>query len=423
MNLTIHRGTHEIGGSCVELSTDSTRIIIDIGLPLVDEDRNAFDSNSLKKYSKDEFIKNIFPYLYDFNSNDKKIDAVLISHPHQDHYGLLSYISSEIPVYLSRGTKELIEITSFFGKNSIVLSNPIIIKAWQTFEIGDIKITPYLADHSGFDAMSFFIEANNKRIFYTGDFRGHGRKKKVFDEIIKNPPSNIDYLILEGTCIEGKNNDNKSEIDIEKELTQSFANNKMTFISYSSQNIDRIVSIYKACMKINKIFVIDPYTAYVLDKLKGFGSIPQPEWNENFRIYFASDGNTQKIADKNELFKFKSEKISEEEIRQNQKRIVIRNSYRIRKKFEYLINSKDTQLVYSQWKNYFDNEKEFWGKHSIEPYYIHTSGHAFVSELVEFANALNPAKIIPIHTFAPDKFKEYFGDKAQLLNDEKRINL
>ncbi len=37
MDLTIHRGTHEIGGSCVELATENTRILIDVGLPLVDK--------------------------------------------------------------------------------------------------------------------------------------------------------------------------------------------------------------------------------------------------------------------------------------------------------------------------------------------------------------------------------------------------
>ena len=36
MNLIIHRGTHEIGGTCVEITTDETRIIIDLGMPLAD---------------------------------------------------------------------------------------------------------------------------------------------------------------------------------------------------------------------------------------------------------------------------------------------------------------------------------------------------------------------------------------------------
>ena len=33
MILTIHRGTHEIGGSCVEIRTDKAKILIDLGMP------------------------------------------------------------------------------------------------------------------------------------------------------------------------------------------------------------------------------------------------------------------------------------------------------------------------------------------------------------------------------------------------------
>ena len=35
MKIIIHRGTHEIGGSCVEIRSKKSRILIDIGMPLV----------------------------------------------------------------------------------------------------------------------------------------------------------------------------------------------------------------------------------------------------------------------------------------------------------------------------------------------------------------------------------------------------
>ena len=31
MNIVVHRGTHQIGGSAIEISTESTRIILDFG--------------------------------------------------------------------------------------------------------------------------------------------------------------------------------------------------------------------------------------------------------------------------------------------------------------------------------------------------------------------------------------------------------
>jgi ribonuclease J len=38
MNLTIHRGTNQIGGTCIELQTANTRILIGFGMPLIFED-------------------------------------------------------------------------------------------------------------------------------------------------------------------------------------------------------------------------------------------------------------------------------------------------------------------------------------------------------------------------------------------------
>ena len=43
MRFIIHRGTKEIGGSCVEIWTDNKRIVIDIGMPLVEKDGSEFD--------------------------------------------------------------------------------------------------------------------------------------------------------------------------------------------------------------------------------------------------------------------------------------------------------------------------------------------------------------------------------------------
>ena len=42
MKLIIHRGTDEIGGSCVEFNNGRKRIIFDVGLPLnaIDEDKD-----------------------------------------------------------------------------------------------------------------------------------------------------------------------------------------------------------------------------------------------------------------------------------------------------------------------------------------------------------------------------------------------
>lgn len=45
MTLTIHRGTHETGGSCVEIRTDKAKILIDLGMPL-DYDKHTTEEQT-----------------------------------------------------------------------------------------------------------------------------------------------------------------------------------------------------------------------------------------------------------------------------------------------------------------------------------------------------------------------------------------
>src|SRR3990167_4793623 len=197
MYLTIHRGTKEIGGSCVELQAKSARILIDFGLPLSEKNY----PKDVKKKSREDFIKDGLLPDIDGLHDEAGFDAVLLSHAHQDHYGLLSFVHPDIPIFMSRGTRELVELSFVFGQTNCVLKNVRTVEAWKPFLIKDVKITPYLVDHSGFDAMAFLIEADGKRIFYSGDFRGHGRKDVLFNTLVKKPLEDIDYLIMEGTML------------------------------------------------------------------------------------------------------------------------------------------------------------------------------------------------------------------------------
>ncbi len=116
MKLIIHRGTQEIGGSCVELVTVNSRILIDFGMPLVDNKGERFDSNTLKDKTVQELKESgILPDIKGlYRGEEKAIDAILISHSHMDHYGFLTYVHEDIPIYMSQGAQELINITNIF---------------------------------------------------------------------------------------------------------------------------------------------------------------------------------------------------------------------------------------------------------------------------------------------------------------------
>ena len=116
VQLTIHRGTHEIGGSCIEIATDTTRIILDVGLPLVDADREPFDPTSIRGKSVEDLIAVApCPGCPACSPRGRRRLAILLSHSHPDHTGLLHLTDSGIPVYASSGTSKMMLASAVFS--------------------------------------------------------------------------------------------------------------------------------------------------------------------------------------------------------------------------------------------------------------------------------------------------------------------
>jgi ribonuclease J len=429
MKLTIHRGTHEIGGSCIELKTKSARIVLDIGMPLVDERGEQFNFRPYKKLSGPELIeKKILPNvlgLYGFDKTNKPPDALLISHPHLDHYGLLHYVNPAVPLYMSKGCQKLIELSYYFNETKLDFEKIEIVAAWEAFTLADFTITPYLVDHSGFDAFAFLVEAEGKRIFYSGDFRGHGRKHIVFDKIIEAPPKDIDYLLLEGSHIEEQDGDCDTEEEVELRLIELLNDkDKLYFMAISSQNIDRIVSIYRACKKTGRDFVIDPYTALILEAAKSVSyAIPQHDWREHMKVLFVDNRHTLLMQKDGILEKFKKSEVKYEDILKDKGRYLVKDTFAVRSKFAADKNLSKTTLIYSMWDGYLEDDERlrlFWEENKVPIIHVHTSGHAHVADLKKFADALKPKTIIPIHTFEAEKFPAIFQN-VKLLKDGEEL--
>ena len=93
MRLTIHRGTHEIGGSCVELCSASgrTRIVVDVGMPLVNAEGSSFEWREYKNLPIEQLLEQrTLPRVEGLYAHQSpSVSAVILSHAHQDHYGFL----------------------------------------------------------------------------------------------------------------------------------------------------------------------------------------------------------------------------------------------------------------------------------------------------------------------------------------------
>lgn len=437
MRLIIHRGSHEIGGSCVELKSRCTRIIIDIGMPIIEKSGERFNFQHYRNLSGEDLInERILPDvkgLYRWDTTNKPIDGLLISHAHINHYGFYNYLNEDIPYYLGEGTKRLIDLSALFLGYNGVISHYSTIRSGEPIKIGDFKITPYLMDHSAFDAYAFLIEANGKKILYSGDFREHGRKAKAFRYFLSHIPEGADALLLEGSTLGRDNSVMRTEQDIEDEIVDVInKSNTIVFGISSSQNIDRLVSFYKATLRTKRIFAIDVYTANILDSLKDLGAIPYPSSKfSNIRVFFPRS-ICNKIAQKNRqdlMYKLKQFKITKKEISDNASKVVMMVKPSMTFDLSRMEGIESATVIYSLWEGYLKdralvNFLAFLEKKGMKRINLHTSGHASINTLKKVVAKINPKRIIPIHTFHPDKYKELFeANKVLKVTDFQEVSI
>lgn len=403
--LTVHRGTQQIGGSCIEIVHPvGHRIILDAGRPL----------------DAPEGATGLLPASLDRT----RPAAVLISHPHQDHWGLVEELPPFWPIWTGSSSAKLIAVTGDITRRPLART----FETWDSrsgpFAIGPFTVTPILTDHSAFDAYMLLIEVAGKRILYTGDFRRHGRKSALVDRIMAKPPADIDVLLTEGTNL-GSDKPVKTEKGIEQEFAELFARtNGRVFVAWSGQNIDRTVTIYRAARRTGRTLVIDLYTADVLDRIAEGTGLPRAGFPElkvvvttglarNYRERGADDFVTRMAA----------QGISARRLEGTRHVVMVRRALMHDYQRAGVMPTADDAFNFSMWRGYlsdpYHSEVLEWGRAAgSEIAYIHTSGHASPADLRAFAAAVRPKIVVPVHGIKWDEEAYGFGVVRRLADAE-----
>ena len=152
-------GLGEIGGNIAVLETDTTAIIIDVGMSFPDESMHGVD-----------ILVPDFSYLHVIKD---KIKAIIITHAHEDHIGAVPYLFKELkfPIYATPLALAMIE--NKFNEHGLKNDTSYFrfISKRQQYEVGDFKIEWMHMTHSIIDACSLAIETPAGTLIHTGDFK------------------------------------------------------------------------------------------------------------------------------------------------------------------------------------------------------------------------------------------------------------
>jgi ribonuclease J len=405
MQIKIHRGTHQIGGSIAEIKTENARIIIDFGaeLPRADKTWSAvFEINGV-------------------TSGNPDCDAVLITHYHGDHVGMFENILSEIPVYMGATAKKILCAVQKTLKIKLNNGNPERVQTFLEFEAGkpfyikDVKITPYCIDHSAFDAYMFLIEADGKRILHTGDFRMHGARGKKMPLVFERFAQNIDVLIIEGTMLSRSAEKVMAERELGNEAKKLLRDIKNVFVLCSSTNIDTIAGFYSAAIANKKPFIVcDDMQAEILQTVTETAKSPFYDFSKS-KIYTYGFGKNAKLIQYMSDCGFC---------------FIGRANLKTLKAVERF---PDNLLIYSMWSGYLDKSRPAFDKYKsdfIEKatenggklLYLHTSGHATAEQIKQVCEITQAKTIIPIHSESPEAFRALGINAAvRVLQDGESI--
>lgn len=413
MTITIHRGSQEIGGLCIELGNSwGERILLDAGRPLEEHpDGPEFDQNRLGKA------------LSPINEHGTLL-GVVYSHGHQDHLGFDCIVPLDIPRWLGQDTLALFRLRHDAGflqdRNGMVAPNWDVYKTYESekhFEIGQFRITPWLMDHSAMDAYALEVVSDGQRVIFTGDFRAHGRKANVLDHFMEHVDAEPDVLLSEGTNMPHENaSPPETEQAIEERLVQ-LCNTTLghVFVQCSAENIDRIVGLYRVCKRTERTLVVDLYTALVLQAITAeHENIPYPgktSW-ANLKVWYPQPLTKRlvdKLGEKSTVFHFKHVQLKRKDFAGSGKVVMLVRPTMQKELEKWLPEAGEHAFVFSLWHGYLKDPKtasfaEFMAQKGAALHRIHTSGHADPATIQILVNTLKPRVLIPVHTMSPHTF-------------------
>ena len=199
IRLTFLGGARQVGRSCILLQTPNSKILLDCGIDVASQGSEKFPSFNIPEF--------------DIN----QLDAVVISHAHLDHVGLVPYLYKmgyKGPVYMTLPTRDIAALLSLdfigvaykqaaqplFSSLDIkeMVKHSICVNYNEVTDIApDLRLTFYNAGHALGSAMAHLNIGNGlHNLLYTGDFK-YG-KSRLLDPAVTNFPR-IESVITEST--------------------------------------------------------------------------------------------------------------------------------------------------------------------------------------------------------------------------------
>ncbi len=199
VRLTFLGSARQVGRSCILLQTPNSKILLDCGINVAAKGQERFPDFDIPEF------------------DIKQLDAVILSHAHIDHSGLIPYLYKmgyKGPVYMTAPTRDIASLLALdiigvaykqaaqplYSSKDIkeMVKHSICLNYNEVTDVTpDVRLTLYNAGHVLGSAMVHLNIGNGAHnLLYTGDYK-YGRSRLLDPAITKFP--RVESVITEST--------------------------------------------------------------------------------------------------------------------------------------------------------------------------------------------------------------------------------
>ena len=150
-------GLGEVGRNMAVLEINRRLLIIDCGLLFPDETQPGVDL--------------ILPDFEPIRDRLQDIEAIVLTHGHEDHMGAIPYLLREVPDLKIYSSKLALALLAPKLKEYRVTASLITVSDREEIQIGEFKVQFLAVTHSIPDAFALVISTPGGTVLHTGDFK------------------------------------------------------------------------------------------------------------------------------------------------------------------------------------------------------------------------------------------------------------
>ncbi|HDP96601.1 MAG TPA: MBL fold metallo-hydrolase [Euryarchaeota archaeon] len=434
VHITFYGGVAEIGGNKILVEDGRSRAFLDFGKSFGQE-KLYFEEPFLSAREIEHLkVLRLIPHIegiYEGDKEDYRLDGVLVSHPHMDHYDAARTLKKEYPIYSSEIARMVILArewaSSFnclgnFGQLNKILGrtsreNMLTLSHGREAKIGDMSASVFPVDHSIPGAVGTIVETSSGNIAYTGDIRFHGGAaedtERFVEEAARHDP---EILITEGTHIDDFKVESEEEVRAKIADTLSRSSG-LAVAGFSFGDTRRLRTFLSAAKENGRKLVIPLKQAFITRELHSVDPKSSIDIEDPDIGLFAREKKRLYEFEKCVLEDYPGKMLSKEDIREDQRSLLLLASLYDMNDIAkigpgvgsiYIHSSsepfeEEMEISYQKLHNWLD----YLGMPLVQ---IHASGHANPFELKEMIRQISPKKVIPIHTKSPDLFRRLVSD-------------